>query len=155
MFQQPKESRRGIVEGENMTLESKSKKTSDITCTLDQMRLDDANVFLDKKWVSLEEAQNINRELKLIADSETDSLREFMNYQLRQKDGIIDRLNETIENEETENIALQSKIDTANKIFDNIYGLVMDEWCRTDDCPDCEDCSFFGQIKRLWETLKK
>jgi len=58
-----------------------------------------------------------NKESKLIADSEADSFKEFMNYQLRQKDGIIDRLNETIESEETENIALENKIAKVLKLI--------------------------------------
>lgn len=137
-----------------MYFESKVQTTADITCTLEQMRLDDANIFLDKKWVSLEECQKMLRDQKLVSDSDLDSWKKYLDYQLKQKDGIIDRLNETIESEETENISVSNKLTQAKKLSENIYHKCLDEWCRTDDCPDCEDCSFLAEIKRLYEVLK-
>lgn len=100
-----------------MTLPQKEKAitTADITCTLEQMRLDDANIFLDKKWVPLEEAQKLLKEQKIISDSDLDSWKKYTDYQLKQKDGIIDRLNETIESEENENISLENKLKHAKK----------------------------------------
>jgi hypothetical protein len=43
--------------------EKKVVTTADITCTLEQMRLDNANVFLDKKWVPLEEWLKLNQQV--------------------------------------------------------------------------------------------
>ena len=82
-----------------MNLKEKAKTTADISCTLEQMRLDDANVFLDKQWVLLADAE-----------AEIQSWKEYTDYQLRQKDGIIERLNETIEHQENECLELETEI---------------------------------------------
>lgn len=49
---------------------------------------------------------------------------------------------------------LQAKIVRAQTIVMRLGNKVLDEWCRTEDCPKCKDCEFYKDFQSLWEALK-
>ena len=48
----------------------------------------------------------------------------------------------------------EAKIAEARKLVENIHDRIKDEWCKTDDCPECVDCTLFEDIERLSEVFK-
>lgn len=66
----------------------------------------------------------------------------------------IELIKSHVDSVERDNVQLGKRVISAKKLSENIYHKCLDEWCKTDDCPDCEDCSFLGEIKRLYEVLK-
>jgi oligoribonuclease (3'-5' exoribonuclease) len=97
--------------------------------------------------VKEDEAQKLLKEQKLVSDSDLESWKKYIDYQLKQKDGIIDRLNETIEHQENDSIILENQI----KKFKTIAKHVQEHCC--DDCEDNTMCEFGCAITELKLSL--